>query len=115
MSVTTDRPAVEVTLRGNVGEFAGSYARSKVVGALEAAHQPVLHAHVVLDWTHDPARPHPAVAEATVDVNGTTVRARTTAPTMNEAVDALADRLRRRLVQLRDRRLTARRSARRRT
>ena len=103
MSVTAEPVPVDVTLRGNVGEFAGEYAREKVAGALEVAPAPVLHAHVVLDWTHDPGMPRPARAEATVDVNGTAVRARTSAPTMNEAVDELEARLRRQLVQLRDR------------
>ena len=103
MSVTRRSVPVEVTLRGNVGDLAGDHARDKVSRALEFAHQPVLHAHVVLDWTHDPAVERHARAEVTVDVNGTTVRARTTAPTMNEAVDALEDRLRRQLVQLQDR------------
>ena len=103
MSVTADRVPVEVTLRGNVGGFAGDYARSKVAAALEVSPAPVLHAHVVLDWTHDPGMQRPALAEVTADVNGTAVRARTAAPTMNEAVDELESRLRRQLVRLRDR------------
>jgi ribosomal subunit interface protein len=103
MSAARESGPIEVTLRGNVGEFAGAYARDKVSTALEVAHEPVLHTHVVLDVSHDPARRRPAVAEVTADVNGRTVRAKTSAPTMNEAVDDLHDVLRRRLVQLRDR------------
>ena len=103
MSVSAEPVPIEVTLRGNVGDFAGDYARDKVAAALDVAHEPVLHAHVVLDWSHDPARERPALAEVTVDVNGTTVRAKTTAPTMNEAVDDLEYRLHRQLVQLQDR------------
>jgi ribosome-associated translation inhibitor RaiA len=106
MSVTPQSVQVEVTLRGNVGGFAGDYTRGKISSALEVTHEPVLYAHVVLDWTHDPAMERHALAEVTVDVNGTTVRAKTTAPTMNEAVDALEYRLRRQLVQLQDRRRT---------
>jgi ribosome-associated translation inhibitor RaiA len=103
MSVTAEPVPVEVTLRGNVGDFAGDYARDKVAAALEVAPGPVLYAHAVLDWTRDPGVERPALAEVTVDVNGTVVRARTSGPTMNEAVDELESRLRRRLVQLQDR------------
>ena len=103
MSVTSKSLPIEVTLRGNVGDFAGDYARDKISTALEVAHEPVLHSHVVLDFSHDRALERHAVAEVTVDVNGTTVRARTSAPTMNEAVDDLEYRLRRQLVKLKDR------------
>ena len=100
----TARPVpVEVTLRGNVGDFAGDYARDKVAHALTVAHEPVLHAHVVLDWRHDPGMERRALVKATVDVNGTTVHAKTTASTMNEAVDELESRLRRQLVHLQER------------
>lgn len=103
MSFTAEPLPVEVTLRGNVGEYAGEYARDKIAAALDVAHEPVLHAHVVLDFSHDPGLERRAVAEVTVDVNGTTVRAKTSAPTMNEAVDDLEYRLRRQLVRLKDR------------
>jgi ribosome-associated translation inhibitor RaiA len=103
MAVTASSVPVEVTLRGNVGDFAGEYARDKVAGAVGVAHAPVLRAHVVLEFRHDPALERPAVAEVAVDVNGTTVRAKTSAATMNEAVDALEQRLRGQLVQLKDR------------
>jgi len=93
---------VEVTLRGKVGSFAGEYARGKISSALAVARQPVLYAHVVLDWTHNPAVERPAVAEVSVDVNGTPLRAKAEAPTMQEAVDELADRVRHQLVQLRE-------------
>jgi ribosome-associated translation inhibitor RaiA len=103
MATTVKRVPVDVTLRGNVGEFAGEYARGKVSDALQVANKPVLHAHVVLDWRHDPAVERHAVAEASAEVDGFLVRAKTSAPTMNEAVDELEYRLRRRLVQLQDR------------
>ena len=103
MSVSEEHAPVEVTLRGEVGESAGRYAQEKVEQALSVARPRVLHAHVVLDLRHDPAVQRPARAEATVDVEGTTLRAHATAPTVTEAVDELEDRLRRRLVQLQDR------------
>lgn len=106
MSVTAESVPVEVTLRGNVGDFAGDYARDKVADALGVAHEPVLRAHVILEYRHDPALERPALAEVAVDVNGTAIRAKTSAPTMNEAVDELEQRLRSQLVQLKDRNRT---------
>jgi len=106
MPVSAESVPVEVTLRGNVGSRAGGYARTKVANALGVAGRPVLHARVVLDRRHDPAVARHAMAEATVDVDGATVRATSVAPTMTEAVDQLEYRLRRRLVQLGDRERT---------
>lgn len=103
MPVSTESMPIEVTLRGNVGEGAGRYARSKVAQALTVAHRPVRQAHVVLDFRHDPALERKATVEATALVDGTTVRAKAAAPTMPEAVDELEYRLRRRLVQLQER------------
>lgn len=103
MSTTAEPVQVDVTLRGNVGEFAGEYARRKIAEALTVAPGTVLGAHVVLNWRHDPAVERHATAEATAHVDGHVVRARTAAPTMTEAVDSVEYRLRRQLVQLRDR------------
>lgn len=106
MPITKNPIPVEVTLRGNVGEFAGKYARGKIATALDIAHGPVLTAHVVLDWRHNPAAENHAIAEASANVDGLTVRAKTAAPTMPEAVDDLEYRLRRQLAQLQDRNRT---------
>ncbi|HET7691131.1 MAG TPA: HPF/RaiA family ribosome-associated protein [Nocardioidaceae bacterium] len=103
MSVTAQPAAVEVTLRDDVGTFAGDYARAKIGGALKVADGRIRRAHVVLDWGHDPAVERPALAEVSVDVDGLLVRAKTAAPTMPEAIDALEDRLRRQLVSAQDR------------
>lgn len=106
MSTTAEPVPVRVTMRGNVGDFAGEYARGKVLSALRIAHSPVLGAHVVLDWRHDPAVERHAVAEVSADVSGQLLRAKTAAPTMPEAVDELEYRLRRQLAQLQDRNRT---------
>ena len=103
MSVQEESAPVEVTLRGHAGSGDGEYARAKVEQALSIAQPDVLHAHVVLEHRPDPAVGRPARAEATVEVRGATVRAHAVAPTMTEAVDELEDRLRRRLVHLRER------------
>lgn len=106
MSIAAEPVPVEVTLRGNVASGAGEYARAKVAKTLSVAHGPVLAAHVVLDRRHDPAVTSHAIAEVSADINGTVVRAKTSAPTMPEAVDDLQYRLRRQLVQLQNRNRT---------
>jgi ribosome-associated translation inhibitor RaiA len=65
----------------------------------------------------DPAVARPAVAQATIDVNGRIVRAEAAGATMRDAIELLADRLRTRLrrairprFSLRRRRLSLRRS-----
>ncbi|MFI5626011.1 sigma 54 modulation/S30EA ribosomal C-terminal domain-containing protein [Nocardioides sp. NPDC051685] len=103
MALTKEPIPVAVTLRGNVGEYAGEYARSKISTALGVAHGPVLTAHVVLDWRHNPAAENHAIAEASANVDGLMVRAKTAASTMPEAVDDLESRLHRQLAQLQDR------------
>lgn len=103
MSVSAGSIPVQVTLRGNVGPGAGEYAQSKVQAALSTAGNPVLQASVVLDWRPNPAVEKPALVEASVNVNGTMIRAKSSAPTMPEAVDDLEDKLRRQVVQLHER------------
>lgn len=103
MTTMTKPLAVTVTLRGNVGPGAARYARTKIATVLEEIREPVLDAHVVLDWHRDPARKRPALAEVGVDVNGTMIRAMSVRPTMQEAVDELEERLRRRIRRLENR------------
>lgn len=106
-----DVTTIDVTLRGNVGELAGSAAEETVARALRHAPAPVRHAHLVLDWLPDPAVERPALAEVGVDVNGRLVRAKAAAPTMSEAVAELDQRLRRQLSQLAERVRTGHRRA----
>lgn len=103
MRIGAEQMLVEVTLRGNVTRGAGEYAWAKVAKSLTVARWPVLAAHVVLAWRHDPAVVNQALAEVSADINGTVIRAKTSTPTMPEAVDDLQNRLRRQLVQLQDR------------
>jgi ribosomal subunit interface protein len=97
-------PTVQVSVRqGHVSPQTQEYAAEKIGHVAAYSHEPVLFAHVVLQRAPDPARQRPAMAEATLDVNGTPVRAHVAAEHMWEAVDLLEERLRRRLVQLEDR------------
>ena len=57
---------------------------------------PVLFARVDLRLFSDPARERPADAKASLDVNGSLVRAHVAAATITEAVDLLDARLRER-------------------
>jgi ribosomal subunit interface protein len=95
-----------VTVRGQVGPAVQQYAEQKIGHVCRYAHEPVLSAHAVLTLSADPARQRPAIAEATLDVNGTFLRAQVAAEEMLESVDLLEDRLRRRLVQHQDRERT---------
>ncbi len=64
------------------------------------APRPVLHARATLREHRDPARERPAVVKAALDVSGRTVRAHVAAAHLIEAIDLLADRLRRNLEDL---------------
>lgn len=99
----TPAPPVRVTLRGDVPEAMREYAEKKIGHVRDYAHEPVLDAHAVVTLAADPARERPALAEATLDVNGTPVRAQVAAAHLGEAIDLLEDLLRRRLVQHQDR------------
>ena len=94
-------PEVQVTVRGGeVPVDSRDYAAEKIGHVAAYSARPVLYAHVVLEVVADPARTRPALAEATLDVNGTPLRAHVAAAGMHEAVDLLEGRLRRQLVQL---------------
>lgn len=77
-----------------------SRAVDVVHGAATLAAAPVLRAVVRLTLARDRALERPAAASATLDVNGTVVRASVTAPTVNEAVDLLKYRLHERITRL---------------
>jgi len=88
---------IEVTARGEVSDHARAQAREKL-GDLESfAKGPILGARVVLTQEPNPRISMPARAEAEVDLQGRLVRARAAAPSMEAAVDEVAERLQRHL------------------
>jgi ribosomal subunit interface protein len=94
-------PEVQVTVRGGeVPVDSRDYAADKIGHLADYSTRPVLYAHVVLEVVGDPARTRPALAEATLDVNGAPLRAHVAAADTHEAVDLLEGRLRRQLMQL---------------
>ncbi len=88
---------VHVETHGRVPEGMRELAAAKVGSLLRFASEPVLSARVTLGASADPAVPRPAVAQATVDLNGRTVRAQASDETIRAAVEHMAARLRVRL------------------
>jgi hypothetical protein len=101
---------VQVTVtRGKVGAATRDRARARVTKAMRVAPAPVLHARVILAVDPDPAVARPARMGAALDVGGRLILCRATAATADQAIALLERRLRGRF-----RKLTGRRTARRR-
>jgi ribosome-associated translation inhibitor RaiA len=91
---------VQVSTAGQIPSFAGSYASRKVSSLSRLISRPVLSARVRLTQSDNPSLARPAIAQATLDINGRLVRAHVASATMREAIDALEDRLRDQLERL---------------
>ncbi len=102
MSDTLPQPSI--TTHGDVGDRAKAYVEEKLVRVAKLAQGPILGARVVLRMETNPAVQRPAVAEATIDVNGHAIRAHVAAASMLGAIDLLEERLGRQLRQLAERR-----------
>ena len=88
---------VQVEAHDQIPDGMRELAAEKVSSLLRFASEPVLSARVTLAVSADPAVPRPAVAQATIDLNGRTVRAQAAAETMRAAIKHMAARLRVRL------------------
>jgi ribosome-associated translation inhibitor RaiA len=93
---------VQVTVRGEVPEEAAGYALEKIRHAVSRT-PAVDQIHVVLTVVGNPANEEPAVIEAEAEVAGAPVHVHAAAASLTAAVDDAADRLRRRLTDLRER------------
>ncbi len=100
---------IEVTARGEVPEHAKQSARAKVGRLDRVVKGPVLGARVVLVQEHNPRIELPARAEGEVNLAGRPVRAQAAAPTMDAAIDELAERLQRQLRHTVERMITRQR------
>jgi ribosomal subunit interface protein len=100
---------VEITVRGEVSERAKVAARTKVGRLDRIVKGPVLGARVVLVQERNPRIERPARAEGEVSLSGRPVRARADAPTMEAAVDEMAERLQRQLRHAVERMITRQR------
>ncbi|HUZ19526.1 MAG TPA: sigma 54 modulation/S30EA ribosomal C-terminal domain-containing protein [Acidimicrobiales bacterium] len=92
-----DALRIEWLVSGDVDSQAVSYAYERLAEVAELVDEPILHARVSLASSADPARTRPALARATLDVNGDPVRAHVAAGSMPEAIDLLQRRLRDRI------------------
>jgi ribosome-associated translation inhibitor RaiA len=88
---------VRAGTHGTVPESAQELAVAKVRSVLQHVTRPVLSARVTLTMSADPAVSRPAMAQATIDVNGRIIRAEAAGRTMRDAIELMADRLRTRL------------------
>lgn len=103
-------PLIALKLSGEVDERTRAYLLRKVGAVARLAPQPILAARASLRLERNPSLERPAVAKASLDVNGRHVRAQVAAAGAQEAIDLLEERLRRRLEELADRDRAARRS-----
>lgn len=98
---------VQLTVRGEVPDAAAAYVLGKMQHAAGRIPDRV---HVVLTVAANPANETPATVEAEADVAGSPVHVHAAAPSVSEAVDVAADRLRRQLTDLRERARARRRT-----
>lgn len=95
---TSHATPIRIHEQGRVPDYAGDLATAKLSAVLERhAAEPVLSARVTLMMAPDPAVARPAVAEASIDVNGRIVHVQAAGQTMPQAIALMADRLRIRL------------------
>jgi hypothetical protein len=88
------RPVTVATAtHGNVSADAVDYALRQLRQVTERVSEPILSASVKLSVAPDPARTRPALAQASLNLNGSFVGAHVAAHEMHEAVDLLARRL----------------------
>jgi ribosome-associated translation inhibitor RaiA len=88
---------IQVSSQGQVPENVVIYARDKVAVLIARVSGPVLYAEVKLEHARDPGRQRPALAQATLDLDGKPVRAHVAAGELTEAIDLLAERLEQRV------------------
>ena len=89
--------AVRVETHGRVPDGSADLAVAKVGSLFRVLAEPVLSARVTLAVGADPAVGRPAIAQATIDVNGRIVRAQAAGETVRAAIERMADRLQIRL------------------
>jgi ribosome-associated translation inhibitor RaiA len=100
-------PFVVVT-KGRVSDADVEHAIRRLTPVLDKTGAPVLMARLNLEQKTNPARERPAVAKATIDVQGDLIRAHIAAETMRQAVDLVRERLRDQLDHRSERRRSVR-------
>jgi ribosome-associated translation inhibitor RaiA len=97
------RTPIAHVIRGPVDTIDLEYGLERIEHATRVASGPVLRLELRLTQHQDPARHLRAFAEMHAVVNGQPVRARGAAPTMHEAIDAVAQRFTLQIERARDR------------
>lgn len=87
-------PPIDVVKRGQVDDDAVEYALKRIDGVTAMIGERILFVRLRLSNDAEPKRARPALAQATLDVNGDLIRAQVAADTLTEASDLLADRIR---------------------
>ncbi len=90
---------LNVSTHGPVPDHSRQRVEEKLAQLVGLIREPVLFAEARLIAETNPARERPAVAEATLDINGTPLRAHVASIDMDAAVDLLEERLKRRLTR----------------
>lgn len=99
MITETPDPQFGVVKEGDVRDADVEHALDRLERLLEKIGEPILFARLKLSHLPDSGRARPAVAQATVDINGDVVRAHTAGETVRHATDELRERLRSQLEQ----------------
>jgi len=103
---------IEIAVRGAVSRGARRMLRVQLADLARVAPRPVLFARGELVHEDDPALERPAIAKATIGMNGRVVRAHVAAPDPTQAIRLVVDRLQRLLRELRERDEAGRRAPR---
>jgi ribosome-associated translation inhibitor RaiA len=90
--------SVQVETAGDVTPDLVEYGRQKVAAVGRYTSEPILFARVSLSYAGDRAVERRSLAQANLDWNGRPMRCHVARRTMREAIDALEDRLRERLI-----------------
>lgn len=101
---TPDTPDVVLKLGDGVGPADRTYAEEAIGKLVAKASRPVIFARMKLQIDETRPPDEHALAQGTLDMSGTLLRAESAAPSIPEAVDALATRLERRLRRIAEQR-----------
>lgn len=103
--------SVEISTTAGVTNRERERAIEKIDKVVRSLETPALRVDIRLSVDNGPGRERPAHARALLDVNGSPVRVQVAASTIDEAIDLLDARLRRRLTSLAEHRQAIRRRA----
>jgi ribosome-associated translation inhibitor RaiA len=101
---TPSTPDIALKLGDGVGPADRAHTEEVIENLVAKASRPVIFARMKLHIDETRPRDEQALAQGTLDMSGTLIRAESAAPTIPEAVDALATRLERRMRRIAERR-----------